>query len=275
MTIEHEKVLEVPVQYLADDENMAAYIASVGGGEVRPHEGNYLQQMVAMEDGRRCGLEFSLDRQGFKLVKQTSRVLDFYDNAQVEVIYEAEVRRLVKQETAANEVVIFDHTRRAACEKTRKQRMTREPASTIHNDYTAWSGPKRLQEIYRDQQQRLAQILERRFAIVNVWRSMLGVIENFPLALCDASTTAAEDLIPVKRLAKDRTGEIQLATYNPKHKWFYFPHMTADEVLLFKTYDSAEDGRARYTIHTSFADPSAPRNAPVRQSIETRCFVFY
>lgn len=104
---------------------------------------------------------------------------------------------------------------------------------------------------------------------------MLGVIENFPLALCDASTTAAEDLIPVKRLAKDRTGEIQLATYNPKHRWFYFPHMTADEVLLFKTYDSAEDGRARYTIHTSFDDPSAPQNAPVRQSIETRCFVFY
>jgi hypothetical protein len=104
---------------------------------------------------------------------------------------------------------------------------------------------------------------------------MLGVVENFPLAMCDASTSSTKDLVPVKRLAKDRTGEIQLATYNPKHRWFYFPQMTADEALLFKTYDSAEDGRARYTLHTSFDDPSAPRNAPVRQSIETRCFVFY
>ena len=48
-----------------------------------------------------------------------------------------------------------------------------------------------------------------------------------------------------------------------------------DEALLFKTFDSEADGRARFTIHTSFEDPGAPADAPPRESIETRCLVFF
>ena len=48
-----------------------------------------------------------------------------------------------------------------------------------------------------------------------------------------------------------------------------------DEALLFKTFDSETDGRARFTIHTSFEDPNAPADAAPRESIETRCLVFY
>jgi hypothetical protein len=51
--------------------------------------------------------------------------------------------------------------------------------------------------------------------------------------------------------------------------------MAPDEALLIKTYDSATDGRARFTIHTSFEDPSSATDAPPRESIETRCFVFF
>ena len=78
-----------------------------------------------------------------------------------------------------------------------------------------------------------------------------------------------------KRQSADRIGEIQLAVHNPDHQWVYFPEMKKDEVLMFKTFDTATDGRARYTIHSSFDDPSAVKNAAVRESIETRCFVFY
>jgi hypothetical protein len=82
-------------------------------------------------------------------------------------------------------------------------------------------------------------------------------------------------LVSVKRQAKDRIGEIQLPIYNPAHRWYYFPELRPDEALLFKTYDSATDGRARFTIHTSFEDPAAAADAPPRESIETRCFVFF
>ena len=35
------------------------------------------------------------------------------------------------------------------------------------------------------------------------------------------------------------------------------------------------DGRARFTPHTAFADPTTPEDATPRQSIETRVFAFF
>ncbi|WP_017743713.1 CmcJ/NvfI family oxidoreductase [Scytonema hofmannii] len=64
-------------------------------------------------------------------------------------------------------------------------------------------------------------------------------------------------------------------TYNPSHKWFYFPQMQPDEALFIKCFDSAEDGRARFAAHTGFDDPTSPPDAAPRQSIELRTVVFY
>jgi hypothetical protein len=51
--------------------------------------------------------------------------------------------------------------------------------------------------------------------------------------------------------------------------------MRRDEALVFKVYDSVRDGRARFTAHTSFNDPTTPPGVPPRQSIETRTFAFF
>jgi hypothetical protein len=51
--------------------------------------------------------------------------------------------------------------------------------------------------------------------------------------------------------------------------------MRRDEALVFKVYDSEKDGRARFTPHTSFEDPTSPPNARPRQSIEVRAFAFF
>jgi hypothetical protein len=51
--------------------------------------------------------------------------------------------------------------------------------------------------------------------------------------------------------------------------------MQMNEALLFKTIDSETDGRTRFTIHSSFELPDAPADAPPRESIETRCLVFF
>jgi hypothetical protein len=40
-------------------------------------------------------------------------------------------------------------------------------------------------------------------------------------------------------------------------------------------YDSETDGRARFTPHTSFDDPTTPPGAPPRQSIEARALAFF
>jgi hypothetical protein len=70
-------------------------------------------------------------------------------------------------------------------------------------------------------------------------------------------------------------GETYQLQYNPDHLWFYFPEMQRDEAIVFKVYDSQTHGRARFTPHTSFIDPSTPSDAPPRQSIEVRTFAFF
>ena len=268
-------VVEAPLKYLASAEDIPVYVASVGGGDTSLHEGTYVMQPVAIHNGRTRAEGFSLDREGFALMGHPSAVGDFYDDGEIATVYETEVKTLVGGATGAARVEIFDHTRRAASLGVQKARMIREPASIIHNDYTARSGPQRLRDHFPEAPDEAEELLRRRFIIGNVWRSIRGTVLNAPLALCDAASLAPADLVSVERRAKDRIGEIQQAVYNPAHRWYYFPEMQPDEALLIKTYDSATDGRARFTIHTSFDDPNAAADAPPRESLETRCFAFF
>lgn len=268
-------VVEAPLKYLAHKGGLTAYVPSVGGGDVTEHKGDYVMKTVTIHNARARAREFGLDREGFFLTPQGSSVADFYDDNEIAALYDAEVKEVVRRVTGGARVEIFDHTRRAASLETQKAKMIREPASIIHNDYTARSGPRRLRDHFADTPDEAEALLRGRFAIINVWRSIRGTVRSAPLAMCDAASVAPEDLVAVERQAKERIGEIQLAVYNRAHRWYYFPEMTMDEALLFKTYDSATDGRARFTIHTSFDDSSAPPNVPPRESLETRCFVFY
>ena len=63
--------------------------------------------------------------------------------------------------------------------------------------------------------------------------------------------------------------------FSPAHRWYYYPRLRADEALLIKTYDSLEDGTARFSAHTAFDDPTAAAGAPPRESIEVRALVFF
>jgi hypothetical protein len=278
------EVVEAPLKYLAAaGAAPPVYVASVGGGDATLHQGDYVTPRVAIRNGRlREGSGaggFSLDREGFLLTAQPSAVSDFYDDGEIAAVYEPEVKALLKRATGAARVEIFDHTRRAATLEVQQARGIREPASIVHNDYTARSGPQRLRDHFAASSpgapEEAEALLARRFAIVNVWRSIGGPVLSAPLALCDAASVAPGDLVPVERRARERIGEIQQAVHSPAHRWYYFPGMAPDEALLIKTYDSATDGRARFTIHTAFDDPTTPPDAPNRESLETRCFVFF
>src|SRR3974377_923770 len=118
-------------------------------------------------------------------------------------------------------------------------------------------------------------LLRRRFAIVQVWRPIRLPVETFPLAICDARTLAHDDLVVSERRYPDRIGQTYAIKYNPRHRWYWFPRMRRDEALVFKVYDSLDDGRPRWTAHTAFDDPSAPPNARPRESIEIRTLAFF
>ncbi len=216
-----------------------------------------------------------MDVEGFRLVRRTTGVEDFYDNVQVESTYHDEVKALLTDITDAARIEIFDDTRRSTSVERQRDRKIREAASIVHNDYTARSGVKRLRDHFASDPDEADNRLQRRFAIINVWRSISGPVYNHPLALCDATTVKGEDLVSVERRAEERIGEIQVALHGPEQRWYYYPAMQMDEALLIKTFDSETDGRTRFTIHTSFEDPGAPVDAPPRESIETRCLLFF
>jgi hypothetical protein len=216
----------------------------------------------------------TLDQQGFALVDAPTRVTDFYDEKQLEATYYAEAEDLVKQATGASRVVVFDHTirRRTPGVEDRTPGIPRQPVTRIHGDYTEVSGPQRVRDLMGAEADDL---LNRRFAIVNVWRPIRGPLYDAPLAVCDAKSVADGDLVGQDLIYRDRTGEIYGLTFNPAHRWYYAPAMQADEALLLKCFDSARDGRARFMPHTSFADPNAPADMLSRESIELRTLVFF
>src|SRR6266704_3692292 len=186
--------------------------------------------------------------------------------------HEFEVEALVKKVSGATRVVVFDHTLRSGDEAEREAKLVREPVLNVHNDYTEWSGPQRVRELLPDEAENL---LRRRFAIIQVWRATSKPIQSNPLAIADACSLASKDLIRAERRYPHRVGETYRIGYNPEHRWFYFPRMRRDEALVFKVFDSAKDGRARFTAHSSFNDPNTPAGAPPRQSIEARTLAFF
>jgi hypothetical protein len=227
---------------------------------------------MAVRNGRLIVDQLSLDEQGFVFVDHKTKVTDFFDPVELESVYYPEVEQLIKSTSGASRVVIFDHTLRSGDEAEREEKLIREPVLSAHNDYTEWSGPNRVREILPAQAEAL---LARRFAIIQVWRAINQPIRANPLAVADAKSIETDDLVVAERRYPHRVGQTYRLKYNPHHRWFYFPEMRRDEALVFKVYDSEKDGRARFTPHTSFADPASPPNAPARQSIEVRALAFF
>jgi hypothetical protein len=233
--------------------------------------GRYVAHNVPIFDGRASAERFSVDVQGFELRRHETAIRDFYDKGEVKSRYHAEVEEIVKRATGAVRVVVFDTTVRSALVD-QPGGAVREPARRLHNDYTEKSGPQRVRDLLPDEADDL---LQRRFAVVNVWRPIRGPLLDTPLALCDARSIAPEDFIATDLKYPDRTGEIYSIAFSPRQRWYYFPRMQRDEVVLIKCYDSARDGRARFTAHGAFEDPTTPKDAPPRESIEARTLAFF
>jgi hypothetical protein len=208
-------------------------------------------------------------------------VSDFYDDAQLTSVYAPELESLIARLTGATEVVVYDHTRRSSDGAHREQHNWRDPVPLPHSDYTDRSAAQRMRDVFADDAD---DRLTRRFAIVNVWRSMTGPIEQWPLAVCDARSVNDDLMHKIVRSAPHRTepsfeysrsSETRHASYDANHRWFYFPQMTRNEALLFKNYDTLQDGTARYALHSAFEDPTNPPDPAPRESIESRAFLFF
>jgi hypothetical protein len=263
--------VEATLNYIVDTgEKVFTETAAPGSLDVRG--GKPDPRPMTIRNGRPYAPRFMLEQDGFRFVRHDTKVRDFFDEDEVRRVYYPEMEALIKTESGASRVVVFDHTLRTADDELREKARIREVVRRVHNDYTEWSGPQRVRDLLPDEADEL---VRRRFAIVQVWRPIRLPVESFPLAICDVRTLSSDDLVISERRYPNRVGQTYAIKYNPQHQWYWFPRMRREEALVFKVYDSMKDGRARWTAHTAFDDPSSPPNARPRESIEIRTLAFF
>lgn len=227
---------------------------------------------VAIHDIRQEDRSFSLDGEGFAVVPHKSAVSNFEDETQVRDVYYAEAERLLKEITGADRVYIFDHTLRRRIPGQEDYRDgPRQPATRVHVDHTAKSGPQRVRDLLPDD---AGELLRGRVQVVNLWRPINHPVSDAPLAVAEAGSVRAEELVPSDLVYQNRVGETYDVLFSPAHRWHYVKEQRPDEVLLLKCYNSREDV-ARFAPHTSFIVPDASPDTPTRESIELRALVFH
>lgn len=112
---------------------------------------------------------------------------------------------------------------------------------------------------------------------VNAWRPIRRV-QRSHLAVVEAHSVGPEDEVPITLAPARERGARPVIAYlrhSARHRFFYKSYMDADDVLVFKSFDSKLDGRARRTPHGAVNAPNTPYNAPPRESIEVRAMVFF
>lgn len=230
-----------------------------------PHE-------VVIHDVRGQEDTVSLDKTGFQFVKHVSQEKDFLDDKAIEAHYYKEVEELLKRETGAKRVFIFDHTIRRNYDTTPgADPDVRGPVQRVHIDQTFAASVNRVRYHLPDEADRL---LKSRVRLINVWRPIGHPVAHNPLAVADYfSLNVDHDLVSTRHIYPDREGATFAVKYNPGHRWYYLSDQTPEEVTLIKCFDSSED-RARLTPHSAFVDTTSPATAPKRQSIEVRALVF-
>ena len=163
------------------------------------NSGSYESRSLPIHDGRAIAQQLSLDEQGFTLVRHRSAVSDFYNDDEVRRIYYPEAQQLLAEATGAFKVVVFDHlVRKRDPERTPltfgrpRSGAVRGPVGRVHADFTPRSAPNRVRlEVGADAEQ----LLQHRFAVINVWRAIRGPLRDAPLAVLDGSSLAPADLV--------------------------------------------------------------------------------
>ena len=258
-----------------------ASLRYVGDGR-EVNTGRFEPREVFVRNARRAPEPLTLATSGFELARHESHV-DFYDDARAEPTYAREIEPLLLELTGADKVVLFGPRRRHL---TQSSGEVLQAARDVHVDYDAADSRRLAQQLLGEEGR--AGIPYRRFMAVNVWRALTPPPQDRPLAICDAASVLSQSGVPnaLVQVTKMPPREEMLSEppegarngflfhYDPAHRWYYFPDMGQDEVVLFKLYDSTETGPWRCP-HVSFADPTASAGTPPRESYEIRSFVYF
>lgn len=250
--------------------------AELNTGVYAPHE-------VAIRNARLAG-PFTLDEHGFALDRFPTAITDWEANYGPDSPYAREICAIAAAMSGADLVVpMGGMTRSSGLTGAHVQ----PPAAEAHVDFTERSAHKLAERLYAAQRPDGAGY--DRFICFSIWRALSPPPQDMPLALCDGrsvrddegthNTKVDVDELPTgDAIFADVPGEEDMLAatifhYSPYHRWWYFPDMTADEVIFIKFHDS-DHSRAWRAPHTAFRDTSRP-DAVERRSMEFRGVAFF
>lgn len=162
-------------------------------------------------------------------------------------------------------------------------------AQVVHNDYGRTANDYEENAIaYIDEdharhwRNRFERDEVRGYMEVNFWRTvhMSQPLQHMPLAVLDRSSVHCDDLISSGLEGFTTSGQVtnQLSLrYNEDQRWYYYPRMTTNEVLVLNLfeYHKDHDGTLVYnTYHSAFEEPFPEGKVEHRQSCEHRVGVY-
>jgi hypothetical protein len=227
----------------------------------------YDRRVVPIHNARNIPGGAKLETHGFTCVSYKMTPVNFDDGSAWKERFTEEAVAYIRQMTGATDIV----------SSTPAPRSTRYKDSDgtidfVHNDYTgAGIG------IFVNQLDpaRAEARLAKRFAVYNIWKMVSQPPQNRPIAICDATTVVAADVVPSQTYYFDEIYEQNaLFRYNPAQRWYYYPDMTPDEMIIWAGYDS--DPRFPSIVaHAAFDDPNCTDPNAIRSNIDTRIYVFF
>ena len=120
------------------------------------------------------------------------------------------------------------------------------------------------------------ELTRRRYWVLNLWRPILPMqkpVQTSPLAFIDPATMEYSEFVKLDQTGQFPDGQrYLLVKQSPKHKWYYYPNMTTDEVLLWRQWHVARgEELSRMPVpHSAFQEPGAPKKCEARCSFEHR-----
>jgi hypothetical protein len=235
------------------------------------------RRAVRIEDARSRPQLPSLAQEGFALFPHKSVVSDFHNPEELTQTYEPEMERLVTEVSGADKVVICGPVvlRYSESMPDSSGLHVLRPGHFVHVDIS----DSTVEEFTERWRPRNDSRPVRRFAHYNIWRALSPPPQDIPLALCDARSVASSDLVDADSIM-DTPGKpessivVVVVRHHPRHRWSYFPNLSRDEVVVFKSHDS-EPRQPQHVPHSAFKDPSCPPGVAPRASVEARVVAFW
>ena len=254
-----------------------------------------LEEPVIVEtpiyDGRRAALP-GWETTGFERIEAPSAMSDWADEAALANLHSKEIETLARTLSGCDAVLFYPPLLRTP-ERARQQ-PDLAPIELVHSDYTEAYGPM-IADPTHPYHAILAPTMApagvlptelgamKRVLTLQFWRNIGDRAMDYPLAFCDARTVPRDALAPIRvseygGLTTEFDAFAVAAPADPAaFHWYLFPELGADEVVVFRAYDSdrVASGEPFWTPHVSFRDPRQPPDAPGRRSIEMRAICLF